>query len=112
MSRDLREGEKYSFDLLLTPDGIPVRMHAKVVGTQTITVPAGTFECLEIVLEPDFEKIMGKWSWASTIVSPFVPEQRFWVNKAAPHVQVKFKGVFGPKGATPLQAYELVEKPE
>jgi hypothetical protein len=109
MGKDLEEDARYKFDLLLSPDGKPIQMYAEVKGVETVTVPAGKFETFHIVLEPDLEKIMGRWSWAKPLISPFIPDYDFWVEKAAPHAQVRYEGRFGPVGASPIQAYELIE---
>ena len=109
MSRDLKEGSRHDFNLLLSPEGMSIHMFAEVKGVETITMPAGTFECFRVILEPDLEKILGRWSWAKPIINPFVPDYDFWVQKTPPHFQVRFEGKFGPVGASPTQAYELIE---
>ena len=106
--KELRVGDRYDFNLLLSPDGTPIHMFAKVTGRETTTVPAGTFECFRVILEPDLKKILGRWSWVSPIISPWVPDYDFWMDQAPPHFQVRFQGRFGPVGAAPLQAYELL----
>ncbi len=108
MGKDLKQGARYGFNLLLSPEGMPIHMFAEVKGVETITMPAGTFECFRVILEPDLEKILGRWSWAKPIINPFVPDYDFWVHKAPPHFQVRFEGKFGPVGAAPTQAYELI----
>jgi hypothetical protein len=78
------------------------------VEIETVTVPAGTFQCYKARLEPDLEQILGKWSWAAPLISRFVPDFFFWMDTQPPHTMVRFEGKFGPVGGTPTQAYELI----
>lgn len=108
MAQEMKIGARYEFQILLAPDGSPLPMSAKVTGQETITVPAGTFPCWKVVLEPDLKKILGRWSWVSPIISPWVPDYHFWLKQIPPHFQVRFQGRFGPVGAAPLQTYDLL----
>jgi len=104
----LQVGGRHDIHLLLNEDSMPWHMFVLVEAEETVTVPAGTFACYRLSLEPDFRQIMGKWSWASSLIKPFVPDYYFWVEKAGTHVMVQFQGKFGPVGAAPTQAYELL----
>jgi hypothetical protein len=109
MAQDLKKGARYEFNLMLSSDGTPMHMYVNIEEIETVTVPAGTFQCYKAVLEPDLEQILGKWSWAAPLIRPFVPDFFFWMDMKAPHTMVRFEGKFGPVGGTPSQAYELVE---
>lgn len=108
MGKELKVGARYDFYILLSYNGAPMHMYAVVKSVATRTVPAGTFECYLIKLEPDLDQILGNWKWAKPIISPWVPNYYFWLDKNAPHIMVRFEGKFGPVGAAPTQTYELV----
>jgi len=105
---DLKVGAQHDLYLLLSLDQSPWHMFVVVDGRETVTVPAGTFPCYRIKLEPDYKNIMGKWSWASSLIKSLVPDYFFWVEEATPHYLIRFEGKFGPAGAVPTQAYELI----
>ncbi len=105
---DLKPGMRDDFYLLLSEDASPWHMFVVVDGEEKVTVPAGTFDCWRLKLEPDYDDILGRWSWASTMIKPLVPDYFFWVMKDGTHPLVKFQGKFGPVGAAPSQAHELV----
>jgi hypothetical protein len=105
---DLKVGARHDLYLLLSLDQSPWHMFVAVDGRETVTVPAGTFPCYRIRLEPDYKNIMGKWSWASSLLKLLVPDYTFWVEEAPPHYLVRFEGKFGPTGTVPTQAYELI----
>jgi len=108
LGRELDAGAVHEFNLLLSYNTAPMHMFAQVEGEEEISVPAGTFRCIKIILRPDLKNILGRWSWASPIIAPFVPDYYFWVRKEPPHVMIRFEGRFGPVGGAPAQAYELV----
>lgn len=108
MGKDLKVGAVYDFYILLSYNGAPMHMSAVVKGFTTRKVPAGTFDCYLIKLEPDLDQILGNWKWAKSIIGPWVPNYYFWLDKNAPHAMVRFEGKFGPVGAAPTQTYELL----
>ena len=103
----LEVGAQNDIYVLLSLDQTPWHMFVVVEARETVTVPAGTFACLRIRLEPDYKQIMGRWSWAASVVKPLAPDYRFWVEEAPPHYLVRFEGKYGPVGATPTQTHEL-----
>ncbi len=106
---DLKVGSKNEIYLMLGLDSAPWHMFIVVEDEETVTVPIGTIETYRIKLEPDYDDIMGKWSWTAPMIKRFVPDFYFWVEKQSPHSLVKFQGTFGPVGGSPKQAHELVE---
>ncbi|HUT52312.1 MAG TPA: DUF3108 domain-containing protein [bacterium] len=104
---DLKAGARDDFYLLLSEDASPWHMFVVVDGEEKVTVPAGTFDCWRLKLEPDYDDILGRWSWASTMIKPLVPDFFFWVAKDGTHPLIRFEGKFGPVGAAPSQAHEL-----
>lgn len=107
MGKELKAGDRYEFNILLSYNGAPMHMFANVKSVQKVTVPAGTYECYLIQLEPDLQKILGKWAWAAGVIAKFVPDYYFWLDVNPPHWMVRFEGKFGPVGGAPTQAYEL-----
>ena len=103
----LEPGAQNDIYVLLSLDQTPWHMFVVVEARETITVPAGTFPCLRVRLEPDYKQIMGRWSWAASVVKPLVPDYIFWVEEAPPHYLIRFEGKYGPVGATPTQTHEL-----
>jgi len=106
---DLKVGARDDIQLLLNIDSAPWHMFVVVEGEEDVIVPAGTFSCYRIKLEPDYPSIMGKWAWTSSLIKQFVPDYYFWVDKTFPHPLVRFKGAFGPVGGSPPQSHELIE---
>ena len=78
--------QQMQFDLV-TGEGRLVRMHARVVGRERVTVPAGTFDSFKVQLEPT-----GFLEFLATLHSKLY----MWLTVAAPHVWVKYQGPDGP----------------
>ena len=72
---------------LVTGEGRLVRMHARVVGRERVTVPAGTFDSFKVQLQPT-----GFLEFLATLHSKLY----MWLTVAAPHVWVKYQGPDGP----------------
>jgi hypothetical protein len=80
------------FDLV-TGEGRLVGMHARVVGRERVTVPAGTFDSFKVQLQPTgFLEIL------ATLRTPLY----MWHRVAAPHVWVKYQGPEGSPGVRPV----------
>jgi len=78
-----RDGRQARFELI-TRDGKAVPVVASVVGTERVTVPAGTFECYKIEVDPT-----GFIGFLSDI---FLPRIFMWHTVAPPHYWVKYQG--------------------
>jgi hypothetical protein len=88
----------------------PWKMNVIVEGKESVTVPAGTFECWKVRVEPDLKAIFKDWYWIARIVKPWVPDFYYWFAAEAPYPLIKYQGTFGPEGVTPPQVQELIEK--
>lgn len=107
---DFEPGKSAEFYLRLLGDSSqPWRMHARVgEEIEQVTVPAGTFECYRVIIDPDYKHFLGKWAWASIIIKPLVPDFFIWYSVEPPHPMVRFEGALGVKGITAVQIHELV----
>lgn len=95
--------------LLMTTPTIISRAMIKVEETVTVDVPAGSFECRHVLIEPNANDFFG--DIVGTLIQPFVPKYELWVEKASPHRIVKYKGVLGemPTTANIWEIRELVK---
>ena len=84
--------QQMQFDLV-TGEGRLVGMHARVVGRERVTVPAGTFDSFQVQLEPT-----GFLAVLATLRGPLY----MWHTVAAPHVWVKYQGPDGSPGLQPV----------
>lgn len=105
---DFERGEDAEFYLMLLGDSSPPwRMHARLGMIEEITVPAGTFKCQKVTIDPDYKHFLGKWAWASFIIKPLVPDFFIWYSTKPPYPMVRFEGALGVKGITAVQIHEL-----
>ena len=93
---------------LLGDSSPPWRIRAKVGPIEEIEAPAGKFSCYKVTIVPDMGHILGKWKWASFIITPLIPDFFIWYSTEPPHPMVKFEGALGVKGITAVQIHELV----
>lgn len=84
--------QQMQFDLV-TGEGRLVGMHARVVGRERVTVPAGTFDSFKVQLQPT-----GFLAVLATLDSKLY----MWHTVAAPHVWVKYQGPDGSPGVRPV----------
>jgi len=114
MARAPKPGSRFDLALLLNEDAYPIHMWVVTDGIERITVPAGTFDCIRIKLEPDYDNILGRWSWTAPIIRRFVPDYTFWMDQNYTHGLILFSGAFGPIGGASSQRHELtkIEEPE
>ncbi|MDY6834135.1 MAG: hypothetical protein SVY53_04970 [Chloroflexota bacterium] len=90
---------KFAFHFLMPPAGRPVKMWAEALN-ETITVPAGTFECHKYKVMPDAKSMMEQMMPPGVAVPPgfetfmgslFPPTHR-WISQIPPHYIVKAEG--------------------
>jgi hypothetical protein len=63
---------------------------------EQITVPAGAFQTLKIVMQVDAESVMQYWPrFLRRIAQPFFPRNVLYFDMAPPHQLVQFMGSFG-----------------
>jgi hypothetical protein len=84
------ENQQMQFDFI-TRGGIVLRIRAKIVGRERVEVPAGTYECFKVDLEPT--GIYG------ILASLLLPRLLMWHTVAAPHFWVKYQGPEGGVGS-------------
>jgi hypothetical protein len=77
------DGRQTWFELI-TRDGKVVPVAASIVGTERVTVPAGTFECYKIEVDPT--------GFVGFLSDLFLPRIFMWHTVAAPHFWVKYQG--------------------
>ncbi len=91
--------QQMRFDLT-TREGYVIGMEARIVGRERVTVPAGTFDCYKIELDPT--------GLAGILARAFrLPKLFMWHSVAAPHFWVKYQGLEGGPGS-PVIVRELV----
>jgi hypothetical protein len=84
--------QQMQFDLV-TGEGRLVGMHARMVGRERVTVPAGTFDSFKVQLEPT-----GFLAFLATLHVKLY----MWHTVTAPHVWVKYQGPDGSPGLRPV----------
>jgi len=84
--------QQMQFDLV-TGEGRLVGMHARVVGRERVTVPAGTFDSFKVQLEP---------TGFLAVLATLRGKLYMWHTVAAPHVWVKYQGPDGSPGFQPV----------
>ena len=107
--QDFKVGDIIKFDMVFAPEFKPWTVILTVEGTETVTVPAGTFECAKIKIAygtddlPGFLKILPQF-----LLKRIITDFYLWVEMDQPHTMVKFKGKI--HGFTsPEKVEELVE---
>lgn len=71
-------------------------LHRKRV---SVLVPAGRFDCSEILMYPDLNDWIPLGNLITTLAKPLLPRYHFWLGLEAPHPVVRFEGAYGPPGA-------------
>ena len=75
------------------------RVYCEWKGRQTLDVPAGKLETVEMSMYPDLNDWVNLGSMINTLAKPFLPKYRMWFEANAPHRVVRFEGPYGPPGA-------------
>ncbi len=106
---DLNQGTSTKINTVFSPQFAGMGIIAKVEGEETITVPAGTFECVKVSLEFDMESLPGIIKLLpSLLVQSVMGNHYAWAEKAPPHALIKSSGKLGGPGS-PNMAEELVK---
>jgi hypothetical protein len=103
----LAPGAKENLQIWFSGHFTPWQMGAVVEGEELVKVPAGSFRCWRVKVDPDLKAIFKHWYWLSLLFKNLVPSYYYWLNVEAPHVLVKFEGRFGPVGFSAVQVQEL-----
>lgn len=107
---DLKPGARNDCYFIFSPEMTPWHVWLVVEGEEAVTVPAGTFECLKIKIEINYEEMVGRWgAIGGLLLKSLMPDYHLWVEKEPPHAMVRMQGKFGPPGASPEQAQELIK---
>jgi hypothetical protein len=108
-SMDFQEGAITEFNVIFSPEFEPWVISLMVDGEETVTVPAGTFECIRIKVKYNKENLPGFFKiLPSFLLNQFFPDVFMWVEKDAPHTMIKLQGKL--EGfSSPEKVYELIE---
>jgi hypothetical protein len=80
-------------------DRFVARVYCEWRGHHAVTVPAGTFDTVEMMMYPDLNDWVNLGSMINTLAKPLLPKYRMWFEANAPHRVVRFEGPYGPPGA-------------
>src|SRR5262249_28305784 len=73
-------------------------------GTETIQVPAGTFECHRVRMRADPQTLFPRLpGLLRPFLSFFVPTYTLWLTTSTPQLIVKYVGQIGPPGSPELR---------
>ena len=103
---ELKQGSEKVLLIFMNP-WIMARTTAKVDSRETVTVPAGTFACWKIVCTIWASDYFG--SKVGALVQPFAPKYTLWLEAAAPHKVIKYRGALGemPNTTSIIEVREL-----
>jgi hypothetical protein len=109
LSMDLRPEALTEFNIIFSPEFQPWGLSLAVDGEETVTVPAGAFECVRIKVKYNKENLPGFFKiLPAFLLSQFFPDIFLWVEKAEPHTMIKLQGKL--EGfSSPEKVHELVE---
>jgi hypothetical protein len=107
---DLKPGAVIQCSFLSQAEQPPMEMVFKVEGEETVTTPAGKFDCYKVLMTIDPDAMERRWGGAAIILRVLVPSFYLWVDKASPHVMVKFQGKVGMGVNAGDQVHKLVKR--
>ncbi len=90
---DLTEGASHECSFVFSPewDGWPMYLH--VEGRETITVPAGTFDCIKVRIEYKKDNLPGIFKYIPSFMAKrLISDLYMWVDADSPHAMVKLQG--------------------
>jgi hypothetical protein len=80
-------------------DRFVARVYCESRGKRTISVPAGSFETIELMMYPDLNDWVSLGSVLTALAKPLLPKYHMWFEAAEPRRLVRFEGPYGPPGA-------------
>ncbi len=80
-------------------DRFVARVYCEWVGRTSITVPAGRFEALEMIMYPDLNDWVSLGAMLNSLAKPLLPKYRMWFEAADARRVLRFEGPYGPPGA-------------
>jgi hypothetical protein len=105
---DLGQGAETELRMLSSPEYHPVGIILTVDGEDSVTVPAGTFECIRIIMRYKKDDLPGFLKkLPSFLIDALLPEISLWVEKGELHAIIKIQGKL--EGfAAPEKVHELI----
>lgn len=104
----VKNGETYSMNVFINKMVGVLNATMRFVREEEISVPAGTFRCYKIKLEPELNLVA---SSLATVLSPQGVDSYFWISVEKPHTIVKLEMAFAPLGEREM-LLEKVELPK
>lgn len=90
---DLEKGKKTKYYLTRDPKFRPIAIIVTVESEETITVPAGTYDCIRLRVEMSLETLPGFFKIIPQfIIKGLLSDFYIWVDKDSPHMMVLFRG--------------------
>jgi len=90
---DLKPGAETVVYILLTPALAPTGLIFTVEDEETVTSPAGTFECFRIKVSYKTDELSGALGkMPKFFINFLMPNIFFWVEKKEPHTVIKLQG--------------------
>lgn len=107
-SMNLAPGAQNDAYFAFSPEMAPWHIILVVEGEETVTVPAGAFDCIKVRVEFGDDGFSSKKGLTSYLMKMLLPNYYLWVDKQAPHTMIRFQGKF--EGFTsPDMVQELVK---
>lgn len=106
---DISEGAVTRFAIIFSPEYRPWKIIMTAEGEETVTVPAGTFDCIRIRITFDAGNLPKFFKYLpSFLLDRMMPDTILWVEKESPHSMIKLQGMF--EGfASPQKVHELIK---
>ena len=81
----------------------PTQIDLWLDGSETITVPAGTFDCYRIRMRANADTLFPNLpAFLRPVLSFFIPTYTLWLTRTEPQMFVQFIGQMGPPGSPEL----------
>ena len=80
-------------------DRFVARVYVEQLKPQTLRVPAGDLQVLEVEMYPDINDWVNVGATVAKLMRPLVPKYRMAYETKAPFRLVRFEGPYGPPGA-------------
>jgi len=105
----LESGAATPINLIFSPELKPWEVSLLVDGQETVTVPAGTFQCTRIKVRNKTDNLPGFFkSLPSFLLNRMFPDTWLWVQSQPPHAMVKMQGKLDGFNS-PEKVHELVK---
>jgi hypothetical protein len=109
-----RDGAEGSLHQQITPYSY-VGQEVSAVGTEQISIPAGTFTAIKVIAQIDIATVMPNWPrFVLHVIRPVVPKNTIYFESTPPYRLLKQEGVTfvgGPMVTTELVRFHVVGAP-